>query len=182
MCVCLNFYVFSLTGSLESDSYHWEIMGVYDRIAGDVKQSSGMLFRTRTPHWPMLIPCWITRQQRCWIFHKHLILCMWIFLLHFVCSPRQQQWDKTGFYQFIVFPLAKVTSRELLLFRAKLLTCKKWSKTILTLWECDKYVQVRGLDLNILWSACVKILVIWHCLNSISKFLMLCSAYFIFCE
>ncbi|XP_061215804.1 DNA polymerase nu isoform X4 [Neopsephotus bourkii] len=44
------------SGSLESDSYHWEIMGVYDRIAGDVKQSSGMLFSTRTPHWPMLIP------------------------------------------------------------------------------------------------------------------------------
>lgn len=123
--VCLkhffSFFSFFLTGSLESDSYHWEIMGVYDRIAGDVKQSSGMLFSTRTPHWPMLIPHWITRQQRCWIFHKHLILCMWIFLLHFVCSPRQQQWDKTGFYQFIVFPLAKVTSRELLLFRAKLL-------------------------------------------------------------
>lgn len=54
--VCLNFHFFSLTGSLESDSYHWEIMGVYDRIAGDVKQSSGMLFSTRTPHWPMLIP------------------------------------------------------------------------------------------------------------------------------
>lgn len=119
--ICLNFYFFSLTGSLESDSHHWEIMGVYDRIAGAVKQSLGMLFSTQTPHWPVLIPGWITRQQRCWIFHKHLILCMWIFLLHFVCSPRQQQWDKTGFYQFIVFPLAKVSSRELLLFTAKLL-------------------------------------------------------------
>ncbi|KAJ7397364.1 DNA polymerase nu isoform X5 [Pitangus sulphuratus] len=44
------------SGSLESDSHHWEIMGVYDRIAGDVKQPSGMLFSTRTPHWPVLIP------------------------------------------------------------------------------------------------------------------------------
>ncbi|KAJ7419019.1 DNA polymerase nu-like protein [Willisornis vidua] len=44
------------SGPLESDPHHWEIMGVYDRIAGDVKQSSGMLFSTRTPHWPVLIP------------------------------------------------------------------------------------------------------------------------------
>ncbi|KAK2513242.1 hypothetical protein Q9233_015655 [Columba guinea] len=45
MCL-FNFFLLSslLTGSLESDSYHWEIMGVYDRIAGDVKQPSGMLF------------------------------------------------------------------------------------------------------------------------------------------
>ncbi|KQK79212.1 DNA polymerase nu-like protein [Amazona aestiva] len=48
--------IHEFSGSLESDSYHWEIMGVYDRIARDVKQSSGMLFSTRTPHWPMLIP------------------------------------------------------------------------------------------------------------------------------
>lgn len=56
MCLFYFFLLLLLTGSLESASYHWEIMGVYDRIAGDVKQSSGMLFSTRTPHWPMLIP------------------------------------------------------------------------------------------------------------------------------